>query len=137
MSVILPTFNRGHPLIGVCGAPYKCPVAPSECALMLHGFSAAARRARRLPKAGVFAEGAAKVALNLSAIIKGQAPTAQIPGYGTCYVEFGAEQIGRVDVDFFRGPKPTGTFREPSEEMRGDKQNFGATRRARWFGRTS
>ncbi len=45
----------------------------------------------------------------------------------TAYVEFGANQIGRVDVDFFGGPKPTGTFHEPSE--------LGAKRRARWFGR--
>jgi sulfide:quinone oxidoreductase len=33
---VLPTFTRGHAVIGVCGAPYKCPPAPSECALMLH-----------------------------------------------------------------------------------------------------
>src|SRR5262249_31847122 len=25
-------------LIGVCGVPYKCPPAPSECALMLHDY---------------------------------------------------------------------------------------------------
>ena len=66
-----------------------------------------------------------------------QEPTAQNPGFGTCYVQFGANQIGRVDVDFFGGPKPTGTFHTPSEEMRGDKRDFGATRRARWFGRAS
>src|SRR5687768_4154034 len=28
---VLPTFTRGHALLGVCGAPYKCPPAPSEC----------------------------------------------------------------------------------------------------------
>ena len=33
-----PAFSRGHALIGVCGAPYKCPPAPSECALMLHDY---------------------------------------------------------------------------------------------------
>src|SRR5260221_4482634 len=33
---LLPTFTRGHAVVGVCGAPYKCPPAPSECALMLH-----------------------------------------------------------------------------------------------------
>jgi sulfide:quinone oxidoreductase len=33
---VLPTFSRGNVVIGVCGAPYKCPPAPSECALMLH-----------------------------------------------------------------------------------------------------
>ena len=35
---MLPTFNGGKALIGVCGAPYKCPPAPSECALMLHDY---------------------------------------------------------------------------------------------------
>src|SRR3954447_15924333 len=29
-------FSEGHALIGVCGAPFKCPPAPSECALLLH-----------------------------------------------------------------------------------------------------
>jgi len=245
---VLPTFTQGHAVVGVCGAPYKCPVAPSECALMLHDYllergvrdnchitlvsplpspvppspetskallAAFAERniafvpssrvlavdsarkrvlldgdrelpcdqflgvpknrapdvvvatgmtedgwvivnprtletkypgvfavgdlaATGAPKAGVFAEGAAKaVAQNLSALINGQVPSAQNPGYGTCYVEFGGNQIGRVDVDFFGGPKPTGTFHEPTELMRADKQTFGAERRARWFGRTS
>ena len=243
---VLPTFTRGHAVVGVCGAPYKCPVAPSECALMLHDYllargvrsdcqitlvsplpspvppspetskalltafaerditfvpssrvlavDSAGKRvlldgdralpcdqflgvpknrapdvvvatgmtedgwvtvnprtletkfpgvyavgdlaATGAPKAGVFAEGAAKaVAQNLSALIRGQVPSAQNPGYGTCYVEFGANQIGRVDVDFFGGPKPTGTFHEPNEDMRQDKREFGAKRRARWFGR--
>ena len=35
---VLLTFNRGKALIGVCGAPYKCPPAPSECALLLHDY---------------------------------------------------------------------------------------------------
>ena len=35
---VLPTFRKGKALIGVCGAPYKCPPAPSECALMLHDY---------------------------------------------------------------------------------------------------
>src|SRR5262249_17020192 len=35
---ILPSFSKGRAIVGVCGAPYKCPPAPSECALMLHDF---------------------------------------------------------------------------------------------------
>jgi sulfide:quinone oxidoreductase len=35
---ILPTFTKGHAIVGVCGAPYKCPPAPSECTLLLHDF---------------------------------------------------------------------------------------------------
>jgi sulfide:quinone oxidoreductase len=33
---MIPAFVSGHALIGVCGAPYKCTPAPSECALLLH-----------------------------------------------------------------------------------------------------
>jgi sulfide:quinone oxidoreductase len=38
-------------------------------------------------------------------------------------------------VDFLSGPKPTGTFGEPSDAIAADKQLFGSTRRARWFDR--
>jgi sulfide:quinone oxidoreductase len=242
---VLPAFRRGHALVGVCGAPYKCPPAPSECALMLHDYLlkagvraaceitlvlplpspvppspetskallaafaergirfmpnrriAAVDAARKVatlddgselayelflgvpkhrapavveaaglaengwvtvnprtletpfanvyaigdiantgtPKAGVFAEGAAgAVASALVARIRGSGEEQLYAGAGTCYIEFGAGRIGRVDVDFFSGPKPTGTYHEPSVELREDKQRFGASRRARWFG---
>jgi sulfide:quinone oxidoreductase len=242
---VLPEFRRGHALVGVCGAPYKCPPAPSECALMLHDYLlkagvraaceitlvlplpspvppspetskallaafaergirfmpnrriAAVDAARKVatlddgselayelflgvpkhrapavveacglaengwvtvnprtletpfanvyaigdiantgtPKAGVFAEGAAgAVASALVARIRGSGEEQLYAGAGTCYIEFGAGRIGRVDVDFFSGPKPTGTYHEPSVELREDKQRFGASRRARWFG---
>jgi sulfide:quinone oxidoreductase len=36
LAAIIPAFSRGHAVIGVCGAPFKCPPAPSECALLLH-----------------------------------------------------------------------------------------------------
>ncbi len=35
LAGIIPTFSQGHALVGVCGAPFKCPPAPSECALLL------------------------------------------------------------------------------------------------------
>ncbi|HET7444577.1 MAG TPA: FAD-dependent oxidoreductase [Solirubrobacterales bacterium] len=35
LGEILPTFAEGRVVIGVCGAPFKCPPAPSECALLL------------------------------------------------------------------------------------------------------
>jgi sulfide:quinone oxidoreductase len=242
---VLPGFRRGHAVVGVCGAPYKCPPAPSECVLMLHEYLhnagvreaceitlvlplpspvppspetskaliaafaergirfmpnrriAAVDAARKVatlddgselpyelflgvpkhrapavveaagmteggwvtvnprtletrfpnvyaigdiantgtPKAGVFAEGAAgAVASALIARISGSGESRPYAGAGTCYIEFGAGRIGRVDVDFFSGPKPSGTYHEPSVELREDKQRFGATRRARWFG---
>ena len=242
---LLPTFNKGRALIGVCGAPFKCPPAPSECALMLHDYlmdrgvrqaceisfvlplgspvppSPETSRAlvaaftersikfvpgRRVtsldgarkvavlddnsempfdlflgvpkhrvpavvlesgmaengwipvkprtletkypgvyavgdcantgtPKAGVFAEGAAKaVASALIAKLKNEGKAVDYSGFGTCYIEFGGGRIGKVDVDFFSGPTPTGTYYEPSFGLRADKNNFGASRRARWFG---
>jgi sulfide:quinone oxidoreductase len=35
---ILPAFTGGRVVIGVCGAPFKCPPAPSECALLMHDY---------------------------------------------------------------------------------------------------
>jgi sulfide:quinone oxidoreductase len=242
---MLPAFSKGKAIIGVAAAPYKCPPAPSECALLLHDYlltrgvrsaceitmvlplsspvppspetsraliSAFCERditfmpnrcvvsldpGRRVavlddgaelaydlylgvpkhrppavveacglaengwipvnprtletkfpnvfaigdiantgtPKAGVFAEAAARaVALSLVSKIRGQGQGALYSGAGSCYIEFGAGRIGRVDVDFFSGPKPTGTYHEPTVALRADKERFGASRRARWFG---
>lgn len=242
---LLPTFTRGKALVGVCGAPFKCPPAPSECALMLHDYlvgrgvrehcdisfvlplgspvppspetsraleEAFAERdirfipARRVasvdssrstatlddgaempfdlflgvpkhrvpdvvlesgmaeddwipvnpqtletkfpnvyavgdcantgaPKAGVFAEGAARaVASDLITKVRNSGVATQYDGSGTCYIEFGGGRVGKVEVDFFSGPKPTGAYHEPSAAMREEKDNFGSIRRARWFG---
>ena len=38
LGEVLPSFTKGKAIVGVCGAPYKCPPAPSECALMLHDY---------------------------------------------------------------------------------------------------
>ena len=56
-------------------------------------------------------------------------------GRGSCYVEFGHGQVGRVDVDFLSGPKPTGTFQAPSAALVEEKAHFGVSRLQRWFGR--
>jgi sulfide:quinone oxidoreductase len=242
----LPSFVRGRAIVGVCGAPFKCPPAPSEAALLLHDYllrtgnradcgitlvmpfttpvppspvtsaalvAAFAERgiefvpSRRIdaldpgrsivvlddgtelpydlflgvpkhrapkvvlesgmaegdyvpvdsrtlatrfpgvfaigdvatigvPKAGVFSEGAARVVA--ASIVALRLGGEQPPGYdgrGVCYIEFGAGQVGGVEVDFLSGPKPTGTFREPSRDLVAEKHHFGASRRARWFNR--
>jgi sulfide:quinone oxidoreductase len=245
MAQKLASFTKGRAVIGVCGAPFKCPPAPSECALLLHDHltalgvrgdceiefiipfgtpvppspdtSAALVQAfaerdirfvpgRRpvaldaargvvtlddgserpydlflgvprhrapdvaiasgltedgyipvepatlrtrfanvyacgdvatvgVPKAGVFAEGAASViARQLIASVRGEEQPAGYEGRGSCYIEFGAGRVGRVDVDFFSGPKPTGTYQAPSTALVAEKRQFGASRRARWFG---
>src|SRR5262245_17412939 len=38
LGEILRAFTRGHVLIAVGGAPFKCPPAPSEAALMMHDY---------------------------------------------------------------------------------------------------
>ncbi len=88
------------------------------------------------PKAGVFAEGAARiVAAAVIAQIRGGPSPEAYAGAGSCYVEFGHHQVGRVDVDFFSGPKPAGTFQEPSEALVREKAHFRDSRLERWFGR--
>jgi sulfide:quinone oxidoreductase len=242
---VLPTFSKGHAIVGVTSTPFKCPPAPSEAALLLHdhltrrGVRAACeislvmpfgipippspatskalltafaergitfvpnRLVRALdparavailddesempydlflaipkhrvpevvaasgmtvdgwipvdphnlktrypgvyaigdvtsvgtPKAGVFSEGAARVvAASLIAELLGGEQPAAFDGAGSCYIEFGSDRVGRVDVDFLSGPSPTGSFVEPSTALVGEKQNFGSNRRARWFG---
>jgi sulfide:quinone oxidoreductase len=244
LGELLPTFSKGRALVGVCGAPFKCPPAPSEAALLLHDYlsmrgvrddceisfvipfstpippspdtsralvAAFAERdikfvpehrvgsldARRqvailddgselsydlflgvpkhrapdvvlasgmtedgyvpvnpktletrfpgvyavgdvatigVPKAGVFSEGAARVvAASLIARLRDGEQPGAYDGLGSCYIEFGAGRVGRVDVDFLSGPKPTGKFQEPSTVLVAEKEHFGSSRRARWF----
>jgi sulfide:quinone oxidoreductase len=248
LSELLPGFSSGRAVIGVCGAPFKCPPAPSEAALLLHDYLTdrgvreqceisilmplpspvppsprtsevlleefakrgiefhhdariASLDPKRkvailsdgvehpydlflgvprhrapdvviesgmtidgyipvshetleteypgvyavgdvttvgVPKAGVFAEGAAKVAAAslLARIASGDQPD-PYDGRGSCYIEFGGGLVGRVDVDFLSGPRPTGSFRDPSLELVAEKEHFGSSRAARWFGRGS
>jgi len=242
---VLPTFSSGHAIVGVTAAPFKCPPAPSEAALLLHDHLTARgvrdaciislvmpfgapvppspaasaalitafaergitfvpnRRVRaldparrfailddasempydlflgipthRVPdvvaasgltengwipvnaknlktrfpgvyavgdvtsvgtaKAGTFSEGAARVvAAAVLAETEGGEPPPAYAGAGSCYVEFGGGRVARVDVDFFSGPAPTGSFLEPSVALVDEKQRFGSSRRARWFG---
>jgi len=242
---LLPGFKRGKVVVGVCGAPFKCPPAPSEAALLMHDYllkqgirdkceislvmpfglpippspdsSKALLRAFQerniqfipkhlvkaidpsrqvaitdvgtempfdlflgipkhrapevveksgmvvngwipvdktnlktkysgvyaigdvnsvgTPKAGVFAEGAAKVAARtiIAELEKGEQP-APYKGDGICYVEFGDGRVGRVNVDFFSGPSPFGSYTEASVDLVADKQYFGSSREERWFG---
>jgi len=88
------------------------------------------------PKAGVFAEGAARVVADqLIARVRGEPEPPGYDGTGSCYIEFGDRGVARVDVDFFSSPgHPTGTFTAPSAETTAEKVEFATSRRARWFG---
>jgi len=248
LSEVLPTFSKGKIIVGVCSAPFKCPPAPSEAALLMHDhlikrgirndceisivmpfglpippspdtskalLKAFAERninfiakhvvksidpSRKIailddgtemafdlflgipkhrapecveksgmtvngwipvdktnlktqfpnvyaigdvtsvgtPKAGVFAEGAAKVAAAsiIAEFENGEHPS-PYQGNGICYVEFGDGRVGQVNVDFFSGPSPFGTYTEASEELVADKKYFGSSRAERWFGVTA
>ena len=87
-----------------------------------------------MPKAGVFAERAAiAVADSIVATIRGgDAPP--YSGTGLCFVEFGHGEVGKVDVDFHAEGGPTAPLYGPDAVYTAEKADFGATRRARWFG---
>ncbi len=53
--------------------------------------------------------------------------------YGMCYLEFGHDQVARVDVTFLSGQAPIGDMDGPSEAFARDKVEFGSSRVARWF----
>jgi len=88
------------------------------------------------PKAGVFAERQAAVAADrIAAVLRSEAATAQYDGVGVCYLEFGNDEVARVEVTFVTGQAPTGVFDAPSAALAGEKTAFGSSRARRWFGR--
>ena len=92
---------------------------------------------RIVPKAGIFAEAAARVvADDIAAAIEGKAPPAPYEGSGVCYAEFGGGLVSKVEVNFLRGDTPAAQRHDPSLEYAAEKEEFGAARRARWFGRS-
>jgi sulfide:quinone oxidoreductase len=88
------------------------------------------------PKAGVFAEVAARVvAEDIAADLRGGELEHPYEGAGSCYAEFGGGEVAKVEVNFFGGPKPVAELLGPSKELGAEKQEFAATRQQRWFGR--
>ena len=80
------------------------------------------------PRAGVFAERqAATAARQIAARVRGGPAMPRYDGRGVCYIEFGGEEIGRVEVAFFEG-RPHGTMEGPSVELAAEKRAFGASR---------
>ena len=87
------------------------------------------------PKAGVFAEGqAAIVADRIAARLRGGSTQSAYDGRGICYVELGRGAVAKVDVTFTPGQMPVGGLEGPSPELAADKEEFGRSRIARWFG---
>ena len=51
-----------------------------------------------------------------------------------CYIEFGGDEVARVDVTFLSGSRPVGFLEGPSPVYAADKSEFGSSRIRRWFG---
>ena len=91
------------------------------------------------PKAGVFAEGAARaLATSVIARLRGAGEDGVHAGTGSCYIEFGdgphrprRHRLPLLPV------ADRDVYQAPSVALRAEKQQFGSSRRARWFGRTS
>jgi sulfide:quinone oxidoreductase len=88
-----------------------------------------------VPRAGGIAEGeAATVAEVLIAQLTGGPSAPPYDGAGACYVELGDELVGRIDVNFLSYDTPVAKFTAPTAQLFEEKQEWGATRAARWFG---
>jgi sulfide:quinone oxidoreductase len=87
------------------------------------------------PKAGVFSEGQAiVVADRIGALVRGDAVSAEYGGRGMCYLDFGNDEVAKVDVTFLKGERPVGDMQGPSHAFADDKAEFGSSRLRRWFG---
>ena len=88
-----------------------------------------------VPRAGVFAEAAARVVADqIAATVLSRQPTLRYDGKGTCYIEFGDGLVGKVDADFLSGESAAASFVAPSLTSAAEKGEFARTRRQRWFG---
>jgi sulfide:quinone oxidoreductase len=89
------------------------------------------------PKAGVFAEGQAAVVANeIIASVRGTDGVGTYSGRGVCYIEFGHDRVGIVDVTFVPGQAPFGHIIGPSGDLVRHKADFGTSRVQRWFDRS-
>ena len=97
---------------------------------------AADGRERALPGLGQRLDAAARVvAEDIAASIAGAPPPAPYEASGVCYAEFGDGLVSKVEVNFLKGPAAAAQRHDPSREIAAEKEQFGATRRTRWFER--
>jgi sulfide:quinone oxidoreductase len=87
-----------------------------------------------VPKAGAFAEGAAKVVVtDIVNKILGRTNPVKFDGTGACFLEFGAGEIARLEANFLGGEKPEVLLVGPTADFRSDKEEFETSRKERWF----
>src|ERR1700685_708565 len=79
--------------------------------------------------------GTSRAADRIISVIQGGVGTSEYDGYGTCYLEFGHDEVARVEVRFVSGQPPTGTYNPASAALAAEKAEFGASRIQRWFDR--
>lgn len=88
-----------------------------------------------VPRAGVFAERAADVVADQILAKLHGGDVSPYDGYGMCYIEFGGGEVARVEITFITlNGVQGGPFVPPSLEMAREKDEFGTSRIARWFG---
>ena len=81
------------------------------------------------PKAGVFSEGQAViVGRRIIDAIRGRESEARYDGAAACYLEFGEDEVARVDIVFAPGQPPHGSLAGPSPDFATDKHAFGRDR---------
>jgi sulfide:quinone oxidoreductase len=73
---------------------------------------------------------------DIAATIAGTEPPALYEAPGVCYAEFGGGLVSKVEINFLGGDAPTAQRYDPSLGYAAEKEEFGAVRRARWFGRS-
>lgn len=90
--------------------------------------------AQAVPKAGAFAEAAAKVVV--SQIVYQETGRGEVQRYeaqGTCYLEFGDDEVAQISANFLGGSAPVVKLDEPSPQLREEKERFRDDRLERWF----
>jgi sulfide:quinone oxidoreductase len=87
------------------------------------------------PKAGVFAEGQGTVVADeIIALHRGGGDADGYDGRGICYIEFGDDEVARVEVQFLSGEPPKAQYDGASVGYTADKAAFGSSRIRSWFG---
>jgi sulfide:quinone oxidoreductase len=87
-----------------------------------------------VPKAGVFAEDAARSVVADILLKEGVEVSLQkFNAIGACYFEFGGGRVAKVNVNFLGEEKPKAFLEGLSSDLRADKQNFQISRKKRWF----
>jgi len=89
---------------------------------------------RAVPKAGAFAEDAAKVVVNnIVHQITGRGRPSKFEATGACYLEFGEGNVAQISANFLGQEEPQVALEEPSAELRESKERFKDDRIKRWF----